>query len=243
MPTDAMTHPTPICFFLQMFLLYQLITQVKFPAVPVADVTDIFVKGANLQCQSGCELMNGPIDQVSCHKKKPNLAEKEDGNVVTVSHHVFQCIPNVNMPVKVKFLISKLQCQFSDEAKKILIEDSCAVYYSLEERRRRGTSSMMYDALLWCILSVILVYLLYLVAMEYERKRKLSQWKAPSVVEAISDLEGASNYNRETWAGMNDERVASYRSEMKFEQGHSLIMDRRRARSRSRRRRVNDNDY
>ena len=79
--------------------------------------------------------------------------------------------------------------------------------------------------------------------MEYERKRKLSQWKAPSVVEAISDLEGASNYNRETWAGMNDERVASYRSEMMFEQGHSLIMDRRRARSRSRRRRVNDNDY
>ena len=231
-----MTPLRPVWLLVQMCVLYLLITHVKFPVIPVGNVDNIIVRGSKLKCESGCELMEDKISQFSCHKINPGSSSNdEDDNHVSVSYYDFECIPNVKVPDKAKMIIDKFQCQFSDEAKKMLIEDSCILVYMLEKRATKKTSGLVYDFLVWCLLSSILLYLIYLVWKEAYRKRhspNQTEWKAPSVKEAVIDTgEDASKYN--------SERFANTRAEMMFDQGHSLIMDRdrrQRARSRSRRR-------
>ena len=231
-----MTPIRPVWLLVQMCVLYLLITQVKFPVMPVSNVDNIIVRGSKLKCESGCELMEEQISQVSCHKINPGSSSNdEDENHVSVSYYDFECISNVKVPDKAKLIIDKFQCQFSDEAKKMLIEDSCTLVYSLEKRTNKKTSGLVYDFMVWCLLSSILLYLIYLVYKEAYRKGHSSnqtEWKAPSVKEAVIDTgEDALKYN--------SERFSNTRAEMIFDQGHSLIMDRdrrQRARSRSRRR-------
>ena len=233
-----MTPLRPVWLLVQMCVLYLLITRVKFPVMPVAEVDDIIVKGSKLKCESGCEIMNEQINQVSCHKKNLRSRSLEgDENKVTVSYYDFECFPDMKIPDKAKLRITKFKCQFSDEAKKMLIEDSCSLIYSLEElSTTKKTSGLIYDFLVWCLLSTILLYLIYLVCKEVSRKRinsNQTEWKAPSVKEVVKDTgdDCASKYD--------SERFANTRAEMMFDQGHSLIMERdrrQRARSRSRRR-------
>ena len=233
-----MTPLRPVWILVQMCVLFLLFTRVKFPVMPVAQVDDIFVKGSKLKCESGCEIMIEKINQVSCHKKNPGSRSKEGDEIsVSISYFDFECFPDTKIPDKVMFSVSKFQCQFSDEAKKMLIEDSCSLVYSLEERSTtKKTSGLIYDFLVWCLLSTILLYLIYLVCKEVARKRMNSnqtEWKAPSVREVVKDTgdDCASKYN--------SERFANTRAEMIFDQGHSLIMERerrQRTRSRSRRR-------
>lgn len=231
-----MTPFRPVLLLVQICVFYLLISIVKFPVVPVTNIDSIIVKGSKLKCESGCELMNEQITQVSCHKETFFSKSNEgDKNIVSVSYYEFQCTPDVKVPDKAKFKIEKFQCQFSDEAKKMLIEDSCVLAYSLEGRTTKKTSGIVYDFLVWCLLSTILLFLIYQICKEVARQRKIStpaKWEAPSVREAVRDTgDDASSYN--------SERFANTRAEMIFDQGHSLIMDRdrrQRARSRSRRR-------
>ena len=231
-----MTPLRPIWLLVQICVFYLLISLVKFPVTPVTNVDSISVKGSKLKCESGCELMDETINKVSCYKKTFYSKNNEDDkNTVSVSYYEFQCIPDLKIPDKIQFKIDKFQCQFSDEAKKMLIEDSCVLAYSLEGRSTKKTSGIVYDFLLWCLLSTILLFLMYQICKEVARQRKFStpaKWEAPSVREAVRDTgDDASTYN--------SERFANSRAEMIFDQGHSLIMDRdrrQRARSRSRRR-------
>ena len=231
-----MTPLRPVWLLVQICVFYLLISLVKFPVTPVTNVDSISVKGSKLKCESGCELMDEQINKVSCFKKTFYSKSNEgDKDTVSLSYYEFQCTPDVKVPDKIQFKIDKFQCQFSDEAKKMLIEDSCVLVYSLEGRSTKKTSGIVYDFLLWCLLSTILLFLMYQICKEVARQRKFStpaKWEAPSVREAVRDTgDDASTYN--------SERFANSRAEMIFDQGHSLIMDRdrrQRARSRSRRR-------
>ena len=232
-----MTSTRPIWLLVQISVFCLFITRVKFPVMPVANVENITVRGPQIKCNAGCELMKEKIKQMSCHKKNHGNSggKDQDDTSVSVSYYDFECTPDVKVPDQAKLIIDTFQCQFSDEVQKLLIEDSCALVYSLEGRATKKTSSLAYDFLIWCLLSTILVYLIYLISKEVAKKGKRSDqtdWKAPTVSEAIKDTgDHAADYN--------SERFANTRAEIMFDQGHSLLMDRdrrQRARSRSRRR-------
>ena len=64
-----MTPLRPVLLLVQICVFYLLISIVKFPVVPVTNIDRIIVNGSKLKCESGCELMNEQITQVSCHKE------------------------------------------------------------------------------------------------------------------------------------------------------------------------------
>ena len=145
---------TPVRLLVQIsvFCVFCLfITRVRFPVMPVADVENIIVKGSQIKCDSGCELMKEKINQMSCYRKNHgNSGSKDqDDKSVSVSYYCrlapcsqsFECTPDVKVPDQAKLTIDTFQCQFSDEVQKLLIEDSCALVYSDSRDCRPGHTS------------------------------------------------------------------------------------------------------
>ena len=86
---------TPVRLLVQIsvFCVFCLfITRVRFPVMPVADVENIIVKGSQIKCDSGCELMKEKINQMSCYRKNHgNSGSKDqDDNSVSVSDYDYE---------------------------------------------------------------------------------------------------------------------------------------------------------
>jgi len=217
-----------------------LICKTKFPIVPVIDVDSFSVEPPKLKCESGCTLVDpGMIKKLNCFKTDDDSRSpqaKDETEVVFVADQSYYCKTNVILPDKIKFEFVKFECQFSDEKNLLMIDDSCVISYKLVTQEIDARNSL-YDTLLWCLLSVILMLLLALAIQEHLKNFKNSHeedWGIP-VVEAEAVIAEREDVTNDENVDMK-EKIDTKREEKIFQHNHSFLTERRRARSRSRKR-------
>lgn len=133
------------------YILSYFIPVTKIPVVPLEDVDIIQLTRDQLKCNSGCELLSQDPDSMTCYR---NIVTETD--VVTIEGHHYQCSLNIDLPQKISLKMEKIECQFSDEGSKLLIDNSCIAEFFIVETNQSFAGGRFYDSLLWCLLTTIL---------------------------------------------------------------------------------------
>ena len=190
---------------------------------PVIDVEELTLTGPQLNCVSGCSIMD--ITSVNCHNMKEMDREEAEMSTIHLSDKLLHCITTPHLPPSSRLELISLDCQFCDTMSQQLVHDSCILRFSLS----KVSTGSYYDNVVAMVLIIILISLLVMLYKEImssmeKDKSKINIRQSIRKEEIKCECEG--------------ERGEKRREEEIFQQSHSFLGRKRRKRSRSRRREV-----
>lgn len=228
--------------------LAHMIKFTEYPAIPLADLTEISLRPDHLECRAGCQLQLSELAGVDCvilEQVKPG----QEQMIAKIGPVSYLCRPadGVELAENIQFVVDSLHCQFSSQfsgqalANSLLIPSSCRLAYNLKLMLAVSEDPSHHSAGhgthygLRLFLSLLLVTFTILALREcilnhHARSRSVQPPSAP--IPLVSQVVADPKEMLET--GGESER--SRREERHFRQNHSAIREKSRARSRSRKR-------
>ena len=206
--------------------LSTFINRTEYPALQVVDLKEFRLEAPNLQCEDGCDMVEPPVSLVDCVAVQ-DLETQTESQTVNIGLSPYVCSPaEVSLGETVQFVVSSLDCQFSDEGRHLLLTKSCHLNFSLKLNSQPRSNYPM---------RLFLSLLLFTFTMLFLREHiiRTSQpvtLPLPIVEEVIAD-------SKEPSGSEEHDSQRSRREERVFRQGHSFLRERSKSRVRSRSRR------
>ena len=222
-------------YVLVVLVLALMFEVTDYPATPLVFLTELTIKPANLECRAGCQLQLPQLVSVNCLALNQGAATQEK-MMAKLGPVEFLCSPGpeVELASDTRFMVDKLDCQFSDEAFDLVIPSSCHLVYSLALSEEAGppSASRLTNYGLRLFLSLLLVTFTCLALRDYITNQARAAGPPPPTIPVATQVLADHKEIVEVDAGTDRSR----REERRFRQNHSAIREKSRARSRSRKR-------
>ena len=235
-------------YVVMMLFLANMIAFTEYPAIPLADLTEIRLPPDHLECRAGCHLQLSDLPGVDC-VVVDQVQPGQEQMIAKIGPVTYLCRPadGVELGQNIQFVVDSLHCQFPSQFPgqavdtSLLIPSSCRLAYNLnlmlavsEDPSHHSTGHGTHYGLR-LFLSLLLVTFTILGLREcilnhHARSRSVQPQSAP--IPLVSQVVADPKEMLET--GGESER--SRREERHFRQNHSAIREKSRARSRSRKR-------